>query len=340
MQRINRISWVDYMKAFSILAVVLNHTHILPELKTAVYLVCLPAFFFVSGLFTNTQLTPIDFFKQKTLRLLIPYVIWGVLTWLSWLLIGRNYGSDTMAYPWWYPLYGMACGKVSLLVHNRPLWFLCCMISLEWIYYAICQVSKKSLRWILMIGIGIFGCFLSYRDQQWIWEISSAFVVLPIYGFAAEFNKQIKEKALSLEWPILLAIMLAALAAIWVGYSYNGDIKISECRIGNPILFYITAISVVGLWFSVALLIEKYANRLSGVLQYIGENTLLILCIHIPVFTVIKGISLLLHIQLDVYETTLGCFVLWIGAFLILLPIAYLINSYCPILVGKLPKKA
>ena len=54
------------MKAFSALAVVLNHTHhITPEIKIVVYLVCLPAFFFIAGLFFSNQLLPKVFFKEK-----------------------------------------------------------------------------------------------------------------------------------------------------------------------------------------------------------------------------------------------------------------------------------
>lgn len=42
-----RIEWVDYMKAFSIIAMVLHHTPITPEVNAFVYLICLPAFFFI-----------------------------------------------------------------------------------------------------------------------------------------------------------------------------------------------------------------------------------------------------------------------------------------------------
>lgn len=60
-----RITWVDSMKAFSILAVVLYHTNITQEIRTAAYIVCLPAFFFVAGLFTNTKLPPFTFLNKK-----------------------------------------------------------------------------------------------------------------------------------------------------------------------------------------------------------------------------------------------------------------------------------
>ena len=115
-----RIKIVDYIKAFSILAVVLNHTPVSPQVHTIVYLVCLPAFFFTAGLFAHTQLSPKDFFLRKTNRLLIPFFFWGIVSWLFWLFIGRKYGSyvnETAS--WWYPLLGLISGKTEMLIQNR-----------------------------------------------------------------------------------------------------------------------------------------------------------------------------------------------------------------------------
>ena len=42
MMQANRIQWADSMKAFSIMAVVLNHTQVRPEVQLLAYLLCLP----------------------------------------------------------------------------------------------------------------------------------------------------------------------------------------------------------------------------------------------------------------------------------------------------------
>ena len=154
MKQQNRIQWVDSMKAFSIMAVVLNHTHIIAEIQIAAYLVCLPAFFFTAGLFANTQLSPKEFFLKKTMRLLVPLVIWGVITWFAWLCIGRKYGADANdCIVWWKPLQGMCYGDNRMMPHNPPLWFLYAMICMEWLYYAINRLPKKGFRWLIIHGI-------------------------------------------------------------------------------------------------------------------------------------------------------------------------------------------
>ena len=60
----HRITWIDYAKAFSIIAVVLFHTNI-PHIKSLAYILCLPAFFFISGLFIERSASAHIFLKKK-----------------------------------------------------------------------------------------------------------------------------------------------------------------------------------------------------------------------------------------------------------------------------------
>lgn len=323
------------MKAFSIMAVVLNHTQIMPEIKTAVYLVCLPAFFFVAGLFTDTRLTPGEFFRKKTLRLLIPYLVFGLLSWLPWLVIGRRYGADADAgQAWWLPLAGMACGKSEMMVHNRPLWFLCCMISLEWLYYAISRFSRRAVRRVLIVAFAAGGCALSYAGLNLPWEISAAFIILPLYALAAEHKDFFKTRIPAVRTYVWLLLLAGALGGITLGYVFNGDIGLHKTSIGNPAWYYLTVLSVVGLWLSVSVLLNKGTGTVP-VLQYIGRNTLIILCTHIPLFGAVKGVCMLCRVPLAFFETNAGSVTLWLSSLLVLLPVIYCINRYLPFLIGK-----
>jgi len=302
-----RLVWVDYMKAFSIMAVVLYHTQIMDEIRNFVYLVCLPAFFFTAGMFTNTELSLKAFFIRKTLRLFIPYLIWGILTYIFWFFILPQFnGSIQRDIKWWQPLLGMLYGRCDVLYHNVPLWFLCCMISLEWIYYAIHSFSKQWIRWLLIALAGILGCTLAYLGFNWIWGISAALIILPIYAIGAEYKLFFKEKVPTLNTYLLVGILCISIAGIVLGYIYNSDIRLCESIIGNPYLYYLTALSAVCLWLSLSLLIEKCSDKTIHVLQYIGKNTLIILCTHISMFSIIKGIGLLCHIPIPFFATTIG----------------------------------
>ena len=331
-----RITWADSMKAFSIMAVVLFHTQIMPEIQTAAYLVCLPAFFFVAGLFTNTSLSLREFFEKKTLRLMIPYLIWGLLSWAFWYFLSSKYGSSVESeVPWWKPLVGMLYGRGADLIQNVPLWFLCCMMSLEWIYYGVCRISQQWVRWIVIIGLGIVGCILAHKGQNWVWGITAALIILPVYAIGAEYKSFFKTQMSALSIYKITAILLVSLIGLWLGYTYNGNIALFESNIGNPILYYTTALSAIGLWLAVSLLLEKSKNHFTQLIQYIGRNTLFILCAHMMLFGCIKGVAFICHVPIEFWRTTIGSLVLWVSTLILIFPLTFLVNRYFPILIAS-----
>ena len=333
-ESISRIAWVDYMKAFSIMAVVLNHTHLTAEVKAYVYLICLPAFFFTAGIFTHPQRSFKSFAVHQTKRLLVPYLLWSGILWLIWLLVARKYGNYTEAtLSWWYPLKGMLLGKSDFQAYS-PLWFLCCLMSVEWMYYFIYKIPQKWLRWLVILISGTIGCLLSCWQQNWIWEISAALIILPLYGLGAEYGKKIQEKAKTCGFTSLVFILCISLIGVWIGAKYNAGIGLHTSYIGKPYVYYPSIVAVIGMWGSISLLLDRYFGS-ARILSFIGQNTLFILCAHIPVFGIIKGIAILCHLSLDFFETGLGCLCLWAGSFVILIPAAYIVNRYLPWTVGK-----
>lgn len=330
-----RIIWIDYMKAFSALSVVLYHTNITSPVKSIVYIVSLPAFFLAAGMFTNTKLSPLQFFRHKTLRLLIPYFVFGILSWVAWLFIGRKFGYDTENISaWWSPLVGMLIGEVDGLVQNRPLWFLCCMMMTEWIYYLLNRITKKWIKWICIIFATTIGCVLAWLGLKGVWGIIAAVIIMPLYAVSAEQREILKNKVSALKTKSLLLILAGSLAGVAIGYLFNADISISRYRIGNPALFYLTIFSVAGMWLTMALLLERFSKNVR-LLRYIGKNTLIILCTHIPLFGAIKGCSMILGIPLDFFQSTIGSLFLWAIAILLEIVVIFLINTYFPFLIGR-----
>lgn len=332
MQASNRISWIDTMKAFSILMVVLYHTDIMPEIKDLAYILCLPAFFWAAGLFVNTTQSPKAFFRHNTLRLLIPYVVFAILSWFIWM--GRNYGQTSEMQAWWKPLWGIVAGNVRLLPQNRPLWFLCCMISLEWIYYLVSRLRQSWLQWIVIACLATIGCLSSAHFDYNVWEIFAACIVLPIYALGAKYKDFFLSYFNNCPLWTLLIILPCSIVGIWMGYTYNPAIKISVCEVQNPFLFYTTLFSVVAFWLSLSGLLDRLFGALRG-LQYIGRNTLIILCAHIPLFSIIKGICMICHIPLSFFDTNIGSITLWVTSLICLVPITYIINRYLPFMIGK-----
>lgn len=322
------------MKAGSILSVVLYHTQIMSGIKTLAYFLCLPAFFFLAGMFTRTQYTAGEFFQHKTLRLMVPYVVFGILSWILWMLIGRNYGEDAQQIQAWYlPLVGMLRGNVHDLIQNPPLWFLCCLMILEWMYYGIHHIRSAAGRYVLYIILGGLGCIGGAWGWRNEWGILSAMIMLPIYAMGAEGASFLREKISSIPTAHLFLIWVASLVGIIGGFLWNKEINISAAQVGNPILFYITIIAVIGFWLSIAVYVERAFREIHSI-HFLGCNTLLILCLHILVFGGIKGITLLCGIPLSLYETTIGSLLLWLLSIVLLIPVICGINRFLPPIVS------
>lgn len=316
------------------MAVVLYHTQIMAEVKITAYLLSLPAFFWIAGVFSRTDRSVSDFAAKNSLRLLIPYLIFGLITWVAWLLIGRKYGDGVDAgIAWWEPLWSMAIGDLEGMVHNRPLWFLCCLVSLEWIYYGISKIAQRGIRWIVIGVLSITGFILSQLALVLPWEIHAALVVLPIYAIGAESREWYIHSIPSWRTIVLIGILIVSIGCVWIGYRYNPMVKISAGHIGNA-LFYVQSIGTIGVWTSLSILLHRLCKRIR-LMPYIGQNTILILCCHIPLFSMIKGIALICHASLDIFTTTAGALLLWISTFIILVPVSYLVNRYLPWIVGK-----
>lgn len=323
MTEAKRITWIDAMKAFSMLAVVLYHTNIMPEVKTMAYILCLPAFFFCGGFFADATMSADTYFRKKTLRLLIPYLIFSLLAWVAWLFVGRNYGADADAQTAWYePLWGTLVGTSYSLFHNAPLWFLTCFMVLEWLWFAL---MRSRMAWwgqiIVMVVLAGAGITLGRFHILLPWGLTAAMTMLPIYWLGKTLFPILKDRSSGLPvWKILL-LLFAGVVGAGVAFYYNPDIKISTAQVGNPFLFYVGELGVIALWFALAALCDRL--HLSKATSLIGTQTLWLLGLHLPFFGAVKGAALLLHVPLSFFDTTAGCLTLWLATFLILLPCIY-----------------
>lgn len=331
-----RLHWADGMKAGSILAVVLYHTGIQAEVKSLAYLLCLPAFFYVAGLFADAAMDVRSYFRRRSLRLLIPYIAFGLLSWLAWLVIGRKYGSDAgVSIAWWEPLRGMLLGRSERLIQNGPLWFLCCLFIVEWIYYLIARLPSRWL-WTATIGIAIAGVVIGqWIDWHLMWSIDTAMAVLPLYvaGKASRGAVEQLSNKTSVGW--LLAAWIAAVIGVDLIGHYNADIKLSEGLYGQPVLFYIGEALVIAFWWLTALGIGRI-KKIGAAYAWLGRNTQLILCMHLPLFGAIKGVLMIAGVPLSFYSTNEGSLLLWAGSITVCIPLIMLINRYLPFLAGKL----
>lgn len=116
-----RIIWIDYIKAIAITIVIMLHIGVPNPFKTVTRSFIIPLFFILSGLFGSPQkyVSYKEFWKQKTLRLLIPYFIFNVITYIylvvySKALRGRCEccNPHLEAINWYFPWFGALDGTL------------------------------------------------------------------------------------------------------------------------------------------------------------------------------------------------------------------------------------
>ena len=149
----NRIEWIDGLKSLALFLVVWGHFLDGGVVKTLIYSFHVPLFFMISG-FLDAMC-----YKGRRLRLkalLLPYVVWVVVSYLFWLCIKPPTCSIVRSL---IPIDGFA-------LWNHPLWFLW---TLFWVQALSPRLSEVKAMFSLslskckatLLTIILFVCFVA-----------------------------------------------------------------------------------------------------------------------------------------------------------------------------------
>ncbi|HHT22423.1 MAG TPA: acyltransferase family protein [Bacteroidales bacterium] len=336
----NRILWVDYAKAVLIFFVALLHTGLPTSYKEVIRMFVIPFFFFLSGIFFRPERykSYTEFFKQKGVKILIPYLFFNLVTYLFWLLIGRKFGldSESTIHPA-KPLLGVLYGTSTMMQHYVPLWFLACLFMVESIYYLVCKYAESTKNCILVITVlVVIGCVKSYYiSYPFPWGIDIALIMLAFYAF----GNLAKDKFLTPKKTSLftqLVIIFGFFGIVFLMSILNSEVKVFINSYGNFFYFFIGAFAGI-ISLSIAFqLLEKVIKKQNWFL-FVGQNTLIILALHLIAISFVKAIFVyILKFDLADFQNSLVFSVSFsVLAILVLVPVINFINKYLPFVVGK-----
>ena len=243
----NRVDWIDIAKGLGMLAVIWGHICCVGWSNDLVYSFHIPLFFFLSGLVFNEKKHNDfgQFLKNRARRLLLPYFIYSVITWLFWALFTHYTGKPCNDY--FSPLLQtfIAQGSGGYLVHNVSLWFIPCLFCVELIFYPIGKCESKWLRLFLCLAIAGVGMILEHTyGTAYLnimpWNLDSAFMAMSFYCIGnmigishTMYNNVQKSKMLSAGIVSVLTILLLWSAVNW------GAISMGHSNFGNEYIFHI-----------------------------------------------------------------------------------------------------
>ncbi len=295
-----RFDYIDVAKGIGILLVVWGHitTH---WTGSFLYTFHMPLFFIISGmLFKRSKFNGFtDFAGKRIKRLFMPYLLYSIATWAVWAVFNYVRGIDVESY--FKPLLQtiLAQGSGQFFVYNSPLWFIPCLFAIEIMYFFTSRFHDAvnfGLCLVMMVVSIVLESLFGY-DYLYLlpWNFDAALMALPLYAMGnltvkhyslSQINEVVcQHKIIALGGAMMIAVLLTVSLNQWnsisMGYSYYG----------NEWVFHLRALMGTAMVLMLAIIIadSDRIKRLCDAFVWCGQNSLDIMCTHVP----IKGIIVL-----------------------------------------------
>lgn len=312
-----RYDYIDIAKGLGILMVVWAHIMITGWTHKVIYAFHMPLFFLISGMLFQREKYPSFgvFIKRRAKRLLIPYTIYSVLTWVFWAAFRYLRHDEVESYltPLFQTFYAQGSG--AYMVHNSALWFVPCLFLTEILYFFLCRLGKWECLMACFVCAGMsFELGNVYGDSYWFllpWNADAALIALPFYCIGNMLTRGIGHErmvsSVSNYWGwYLLVYVIITFLLLWSALSYG------ECSMGSSSyqckawVFMSRAFIGCAWLVCLSLLIGSMniGNMIMSTfvryLKWAGTNSLDIMCLHIPVKGVCMiGVAAALHITVE-----------------------------------------
>jgi len=331
---VKRIHWVDHVKAFSIAAIIFDHSGVAPDrfLQIA-HAFNVPAFLIASGFLLKDRHLEEKFgayAKRVALSLLPAYLLFALGGYLSWLFVLRHFGDDaanpTSAWkPFWAIFYGSGTSETEGLKPIQ-LWFLPCYFTTQILLYWIMRLRALWSRALVALALVWLGTY-PLRDLILPLELESATVAVIFAWFGLEMRRaELIAKLSRFRWLSLAVLLPSGVAFALI----NPLSDLRSNQFGNPVLYILAATL---LFLAAALMAEKIPSlKLTTLL---ARQAIIINPCHILVFSGIAGVYVFVfHLPLTVR------YIPWVGTLdsmvnlAVSMVAALLVERFIPIVYG------
>ena len=239
----------------------------------------MPLFFLAAG-WVYKEKTVLADIKRRIQTIVIPYFSFGFLVLIYWQLMERRFRDSDMSFM--DSLFGLFSGCYDNLEFNIHLWFLPCFFVTVILFNILVNLGGRRMAYLVSALMSL--AFIVVPMHGLIWGIDRVFKYIGFYAvgvfIAGKSVKAVKKKVKA----GIVAIVLLALS-----------FSLSCYHLTMGIMWFVTALIGV----AAVILISQLINE-NRILQYFGRISLIILCIHGPVYRiVVKIVSILLNLGTD-----------------------------------------
>lgn len=329
-----RINWIDWVKAWCMTVVVFDHTPHdgSPFLLQFLAGTNLASFFFISGYLKKPSVSQKESLKKYAYCLLIPYLIYNAIFYPYW--IGKTYieqGGMPSFSECLKPIIGTFLGQLDSSFScqlNGVTWFLISLFIMHWIT-DLCNRQKNGKTW--MLSISIIAMFLyglnKYTHFAPYLPFHGLVRCIPFFFLGNILSQSGYLKETCLKKDFLFGIFALAFSLILFYWHINESNIIIHIALYFIVCFF-SVLAITHLW--------RCADRFrSQIVIYISIGTMVIFGLHRILIGFINFyIESVLNIQ-DITYTYYECTFIALLIVFILIPSIVIAKNYSPILIGK-----
>ncbi len=277
--------WIDIARGLSIIFVVLGHSLSDSAVNQYLYWFRMPLFFFVSGLLFKPIAA--DMFQkwatQKTKRLIIPYISYGLLITIVIFISSFNVMELIKN------IIKLGYGGLVLVGPFGVFWFITVLLITQILFGFISRYSTRK-QIIFIAASYILAHIVSFSPLVKIplpWHVDVALLALTYYSMGFYFKqfilKYIQKKSLLFLSMILYTFFIFLDIKGVIHLELNMKYKIYQ----HIVLDFVVPMIIVFGICSICYWISK--SKISSVLVFLGGNTVCVMYLHMPLNILVKN---------------------------------------------------
>ena len=286
-----RVNWLDIAKGLAIIFIVLGHIYTNKIAYTILYSFHLQIFMFVSGyLYKKRNIG--EFAKRKFKTVIIPYLFFGILEILYFYIVEARFRDYI---PIKESILGLVTGNYDWLGFNVHLWYLP-------FFFAVCNMYNilenlfgggKTPRMIFLV-LAILGIFIKLPNLPFSinrWELMAYFALGEFVRSKIDLNELFMKKSKNK----IICCSLISMLLVVVMNIFNFNKYGLEYIVGTLGILFVMTLSYL-------------MDSKDKILGKIGKCTLIILCIHGPIYRIlIKVFSIIVKSSTDAVRQNIIC---------------------------------